>query len=198
MLFAALSNGRKPSQRGPAYRGWLDAAESLLTVVFFLEFASRFVATRHPVPHLRRHWIDLLALVPVARGLRVMRLIRLVRFLRVFAGLNRALDYRGLETLVVAWLAVMLIASAGLYIVEGEVNPNLTPLDALWWAIATLTRGDAGVTAVTWEGKMATGLLLIFGVAMFTAITGTLVAYFIESRNRGRSLDSRDVPVGRL
>ncbi len=99
--------------------------ENVLTVVFAAEFASRLAASHDRAGYLRGHWIDLLALVPVARGLRVFRLLRLLRLVRAFAGVYRAfghvgrmVNHQALGLLITAWLAVMVICSAGLYIAE--------------------------------------------------------------------------------
>jgi hypothetical protein len=53
--------------------GVLSAAELLLTLVFVLEFATRIVAADDRTAYLRGHWVDLIALVPAARQVRVLR-----------------------------------------------------------------------------------------------------------------------------
>jgi hypothetical protein len=67
--------------------------EPVLTIVFALEFGTRIAASYDRRNYLRRHWIDLVALIPVARGLRVARLLRLLRLVRAFAGLYRVVDH---------------------------------------------------------------------------------------------------------
>jgi voltage-gated potassium channel len=119
----------------------LQGVETGLTILFALEFGTRFAASTDRQRYLRGHWIDLVALVPATRGLRIARLLRLLRLVRAFAGVYRALghvtrlaNHRGLSTIVMAWLAVMVICCAALYAVEREVNPAITsPFDALWW-----------------------------------------------------------------
>lgn len=112
----------------PGTRPGLELLELALTATFALEFVSRFWAARDRRRYLRSHWIDLVALIPVARGLRVARLLRLLRLVRTFAGIFRALTHverlahhRGLAWLFVAWLAVAFICSMALYAVENGV-----------------------------------------------------------------------------
>lgn len=117
---------------GPDTRMTLEALEIGLTVIFALEFGARFLAARDRRAYLRGHWIDLLALVPPVRGARVLRLLRLLRLIRAFAGLYRAAvhvgaltRHRGFASLIVAWLAVVVLCSTGLYVAEVGVNENI-------------------------------------------------------------------------
>jgi voltage-gated potassium channel len=168
--------------------------DSALTIVFVTEFASRFLAAYDRRRYLRRHWIDLIALVPVARGLRVARLLRLLRLVRAFAGLFRFISsvermaaHRGLAWLFVAWLAVMVITSAGLYVAENGINAAIqSPLDALWWGIVTLsTVGYGDVYPVTPEGRLAASVLMVLGIGLFSAITATITSYMLSTGREG-------------
>jgi voltage-gated potassium channel len=167
----------------------LATIEALLTAIFVLEFVSRFAASRRRGNYLKAHAIDLVALLPLARGLRVARLIRLLRLVRAFTSFRRAFndidrlaDHRALGTLVIAWIGTMFLCSTVFYAVESGTNPNLRDAsDALWWGIATLTGGMTSIQAVTVEGRIATGVLLILGVALFTAITASLVSFLVTS-----------------
>ncbi len=186
----------------PTARPALDAAETALTIVFAGEFGSRFLASRDRARYLRGHWIDLVALIPVARGLRIARLVRLLRLVRSFAGVYRAtahvgrmINHRGLGLLITAWLGVMVICSAGLYIAENGVNAAITsPLDALWWGIVTLTTvGYGDVYPVTPEGRIAASILMLLGIGLFGAITATITSYLVAT---GGSSDTE--PTARL
>jgi len=70
-------------------------------------------------------FIDALALVPPVRALRILRLLRLLRLVRSFAGFYRVVmhlrgvaNHRGLAWLLLAWLSVMAITSAFVYLAE--------------------------------------------------------------------------------
>jgi voltage-gated potassium channel len=166
----------------------LEATETALTIIFAVEFSSRFLASRHRGQYLRGHWIDLVALIPATRGLRIARLLRLLRLVRTFAGVYRALghatrlaNHRGLATIVVSWLAVMVICCAAIYAVEHEVNEAFaTPFDALWWGIVTLTTvGYGDVYPITDEGRIAAGALMILGIGLFSAVTAIVTSYVL-------------------
>jgi voltage-gated potassium channel len=119
----------------------LEVLELALTVAFAVEFLTRLTASCSRGAYLRGHWIDLVALVPVTRGLRILRILRLLRLVRAFAGVYRALahveslaQHRGLQTVVLAWLGVMVICTTAIYFAERDVNAAIrSPFDALWW-----------------------------------------------------------------
>jgi voltage-gated potassium channel len=162
-----------------------------LTVIFVAEFATRLAAAPSRAGYLRGHWIDAVALVPTARGVRVLRLARLLRLVRAFAGLYRALDeverlvaHRGLLRLFITWMGVAVISSGVLYVAESNALESRIrqPFDALWWAVVTLTTvGYGDMTPVTTAGRIAAMLLIILGITLWAAITGTIISYILSS-----------------
>ena len=168
----------------------LGTIENALTLVFVAEFTTRIAASHARAAYLRGHWIDLIALIPVAREVRLFRLLRLLRLVRAFTGVYRALghvgrlvNHRGLGLLITAWLGVMVVCSAGLYIAENGVNKAITsPLDALWRGVVTLTTvGYGDVYPVTPEGRLAASALMLLGIGLFGAITATITSYLIAT-----------------
>jgi voltage-gated potassium channel len=169
----------------------LATVELVLTAIFFAEFSTRLAASRDRRRYLRGHWIDLIALWPAVREVRLLRLLRLLRLIRTFAGIYRALSRfervarnRGLVLLFIAWLSVAVISSTALYLAESDINPNLhSPMDALWWGIVTLTTvGYGDVYPVTPEGRLAGAALMILGITLFATITGTITSLLIANR----------------
>jgi len=209
LTFAALALvyvvvGFLAEDSGPETRQAVELLESGLTAVFVFEFASRFIASRNRTRYFIGHLIDLIALLPTARGLRLFRLLRLLRLMRAFTGVFRALDdveriaaHRVLIALVVAWLAIMVICSIAFFVVEAETNAGIrSPLDALWWGIATLTGGDPLVTITTNEGRLAAGVLLLVGVALFGAIVAVLTSQLLARAQEQQSFVAHgpDIP----
>jgi voltage-gated potassium channel len=179
----------------------VESLEWLITLVFAAEFFSRLGASYDRRAYFRGHWIDLISVIPPARWLRPFRLLRLLRLIRAFAGVARALGHvqrlathRGLIWLFAAWLAVMFLSSAALYAAENGVNAAVTsPLDALWWGITTMTTvGYGDVYPVTAEGRVAATVLMVLGIALYSAITATVTSFMLL--DRGSTTDI----VGRL
>jgi voltage-gated potassium channel len=171
-------------------------------IILGAEFISRLVASRDRAAYLRGHWIDAIALIPAARALRLVRLFRLIRLVRAFAGVYRALmaverfaGNRQLIGLFIAWFAVAFISSTALYLAEAGINENVSePIDALWWDVTTLTTvGYGDIFPVTLEGRLAAMGLMVVGITLFAAITGTITSAFIS----GRTSTERS-PAGRL
>jgi hypothetical protein len=68
----------------------------------------------------------------------------------------------------------------------------------MWWGLMTLTGGPSTIRAVTPEGQWITAILLIVGVALFTAITAVLVSYLVATdRKPGFADDLRSLEAAR-
>ena len=175
-------------------QGALLLVDRIITGVFLAEFGLRIAASRDRLRYLREHFVDLVALVPLARGMRVLRLIRL---LRVFSGTRRALldvdrlaAHHGLGSLVIAWFGTMFVSSWAFLIAEEPTNPDMTgPGDAIWWGMMTLTNGPTDVVASTEEGRWITVFMLVVGVALFGAMTAVLVSYFVSGLGTPNEVD---------
>lgn len=177
----------------------LAALDLALTAIFVAEFASRLVAAPSWRDYLRGHWIDALALIPTARGVRVLRVLRLLRLVRAFAGVYRALvglerlaAYRGLLWLLLAWLAVAALSAAALYFAEVGQNPALNdPMDAVWWGVVTLTTvGYGDVFPVTPEGRAVGVVLMLLGITLWAGVTGTIASYFVTTDRSSTAPDA--------
>jgi len=178
--------------------GLLAALETVLTVVFLAEFTSRFIAAHDRRRYLRGHWIDLIALIPVARGLRIARLFRVLRLTRFFGSSYRAViraermrGAEGIALVVVGWTAVTAICCIALYAVEADVNPAIkSPLDAAWWGVTTIsTVGYGDVTPVTAEGRLVASALMLLGIGLFGAVTA-IVTNTLLAASKGNSSSS--------
>jgi voltage-gated potassium channel len=140
------------------------------------------------------------ALLPFTRWLRLLRLVRLVRRFasvqRAVGNVERLANHRGLNLLITAWLGVMVICSAALYVAERGVNDAITsPLDAIWWGVVTLTTvGYGDLYPVTAEGRIAASVLMLLGIGLFGAITATITSYLVATQ-RGAPGDN---PADRL
>lgn len=135
--------------------------------------------------------IDLLAIFPSYRGLRVLRvlvLFRAFKMLRYAKSLTSFLDVlknKKFELLTLLTLSAFFIFIAGimLYVFEGDNdNPNIHNLfDAFYWALITIsTVGYGDISPVTTEGRVVTMLIIFTGIGLISFVTSIIVSSFNE------------------
>jgi voltage-gated potassium channel len=185
------------------YERYFATPEVGITLLFVAEFTVRCYAAESRLGYLRRHWIDLIALLPAVRALRFLRAFRVFRMLEVLQAL-RILRLGALVRLLaeveragrrVTWIAkhngvhVFLTVAAGLVLVGGGLvyelehaaNPEFHDLsNSLWWAFATMATVGYGDGPETVVGRVVAGLIMVVGIGCFGLITATVTTVFIE------------------
>ena len=147
--------------------------------------------------------VDLIAVLPFylgiifnidARILRVLRLFRIFKLSRHFSAMSVLLTVirTELPTLVSAifiMLVMVVLASAGMFLVERDVQPETfgTIPRAMWWATITLTTvGYGDVIPVTAAGKVLGIFITILGVGMAALPAGIIASGFNREVHRRR------------
>ena len=116
-------------------------------------------------------------------------LAKLARYLPGFPVLTRVLinERQSLLGVLVVFITILLLASAGEYMLEHEIQPaNFGSLpSAMWWAIVTLTTtGYGDVVPRTALGRMLGGAVMISGIAVFALWAGILASGFVAEIRR--------------
>jgi len=134
--------------------------------------------------------IDLLAIIPTYRPLRVLRIFvifrafKLLRYSNSMNAFMKVLAYKKFEfaTLTLLLLFILFISSVSIYILEGEANPKIESFfDALYWSLVTIsTVGFGDITPVTNEGKLIVMAIILSGIAWVTFITSVTVSLFSQ------------------
>ncbi len=134
--------------------------------------------------------IDLLAILPGFRSLRILRIFvifRLFKILRYTKSINTFLEVLAnkrfeLGILVLAVGFVTFIGGAVIYVFEAHVNPKIESLfDAIYWSLITIsTVGYGDITPVTQEGKILTIFLIIIGIGFISFSTSIIASAFTE------------------
>lgn len=147
--------------------------------------------------------IDLVAVLPFYLGiffnldtrfLRVLRLFRIFKLSRHFSAMSVLLTVirNELATLVSAifiMLVLVVLASAGMFMVERDVQPEAfgTIPRAMWWATITLsTVGYGDVIPVTIAGKIFGVFITILGVGMAALPAGIIASGFTREVSKRR------------
>ncbi|MEM1518576.1 MAG: ion transporter [Nitrososphaerota archaeon] len=167
--------------------------------VFFLgEYIHSIHSAERHFHYAVSHWYDLLASIPMpfsaVRALRTVRIIRLARFIRTMRALRLSRAFVFLEEskigyVLVAFVMALLLGATLFHTIEYGENPQLrSSLDALYWAVATLsTVGYGDIVAVTSLGKLITIGLMIFGIGIYSSLAGLLAGYLMKNSQRSEN-----------
>ena len=167
-----------------------------LTALFAAEYLFRAWAAPDRWQYVRHNLVELVAVIPPARGFRLLRLLRIFRVASdladVLATLRLSHQARLISRIALLWLAVLFVSAVGLYWAEREVNPAVTSIaDAIWWAVVTLTTvGYGDVTPITLEGRIAAGILMVLGITFFSILTAALTSALAARHAFGPSTTS--------
>ena len=134
--------------------------------------------------------IDLLAILPGYRPLRIFRIFvifRLFKLLRYVHSINTFLEVLAnkrfeLFILLLAVSFVTFIGGAVIYVFEAHENPKIDSLfDSIYWSLITIsTVGYGDITPVTKEGKVLTMILILFGIGFISFATSIIATAFAE------------------
>jgi len=196
-------------------QGFFDKFELFSIIVFTMEYLVRtWICVENPryrsaVTGRLKYMIspmaivDLVAVLPFYLGiifnidtrfLRVLRLFRIFKLSRHFNAMSVLLTVikNELATLVSAifiMLVLVVLASAGMFLVERDVQPDTfgTIPRAMWWATITLTTvGYGDVIPITAAGKVLGIFITILGVGMAALPAGIIASGFTREVNKRR------------
>ncbi|MCV6606821.1 MAG: NAD-binding protein [Campylobacterales bacterium] len=134
--------------------------------------------------------IDLLAILPSYRPLRILRIFLLFRLFKLFRytkSLNTfvsVLAQKKFELYILMIFIGFIVFASGtaIYIYETDTNPKISDMfDAIYWSLVTIsTVGYGDITAVTTEGRVITMVLIITGIGVISFATSIIVSAFSE------------------
>ncbi|MFJ4519992.1 potassium channel family protein [Streptomyces sp. NPDC088810] len=158
------------------------AVEWVVWAGFALDYVVRLALARHRKDFVRRHWLDLCAVVlPL---LQPLRLLRLVSTLMLVGRRARMAPQIRLTTYVVgAVIGLLMFGSLAVLSVERESpHGNIRTLgDAVWWSFTTMTTVGYGDHApTTGLGRMIAVGLMLSGIALLGVVTANIAAWFIS------------------
>jgi voltage-gated potassium channel len=159
----------------------IEISNTSIWVIFSFDIILKFIAKTSLKSFVKSYWLELLALtLPFIRFLRVFRFLLAIRALRAINKSRR--DKTIFWTLVLLPLAWFVGSIAILDAESSSSNASIVSLDqALWWALTTIsTVGDGDLYPTTLEGRFVAGILMVFGIALFSAAAGILVSWLLQ------------------
>ena len=192
-LVRLWAEGGNPKFRG--VRGRIRYALTPAAIIDLIAFLPSLVLPIVP-------GVSNLMLLRVFRLIRILRLARLGRFSLAMRNLSRAVSERREELLLSVMLAafVLLFSAAGMYLLEGDNDPQSfgSIPRAMWWSVCTLTTvGYGGIYPHTMLGKILGGLTSISGIGLIAMPTGILAAAFSDAFQRTRTARGADTDGNR-
>ncbi|MCD1295674.1 potassium channel protein [Methanocella sp. CWC-04] len=158
--------------------------------------------------------IDLLAIMPfylpmilpadllIIRALRLFRLFRIFKLGRYSESMQTFINVinnkkEELTITVVMGFLLLLIASALMYTVEHDVQPDKfsSILTSMWWGVITLaTVGYGDVVPMTPLGKFLGSIIALLGIGLFALPTGIMGSGFVEELHKRKETEKRICP----
>ena len=180
--------------KGSVERTALEAFSALASGIFAVELGLRYWVAPIKRRFFKRYWIDILAVLPLARPLRLLRALLLLRLFRAGVLLNRRIALYGgiirgtineltvvttLSLTIVLVCAVILQASPGsLTYPRGQIMPEMEA--ALWYSVYTLVGGEPiGGMPRTELGRAVTLVLMLGGLTVFGMFVGAVSASMV-------------------
>jgi voltage-gated potassium channel len=147
-------------------------------VIDIVAIAPAYLALFFPVADLR-----------ILRLFRLLRLLKIARYSPAVSTLMHVLsvERRALFGTLLLTLCVMALSGECMYIIEGQVQPNVfgSLPDCLYWAIITLTTvGYGDKFPVTALGKLLAGVTGILGLGLFALPVGIIASGFMGELHR--------------
>jgi len=197
------------------YDAWFRHIEVFSVAVFTLEYLARVWVSAENSAYANglkgrlqymlspMAFIDLIAILPFYLGMFIhadTRILRILRLLRVFKlsryfvtvgvlGTVLRNEAKTLAAAIFILLILIVLASAGIYVVERNSQPEVfgSIPGAMWWATVTLTTvGYGDVVPVTFSGRLFGIFITVLGVGMAALPAGIIASGFTSELARRR------------
>ena len=141
--------------------------------------------------------IDLLAILPSFRELRILRIFvlfrafKLLRYSNYLTHFMKILVYKKSELFMILFLFlfVIFISGVSIYVFEEHTNPNIkTIYDAFYWSLITITSvGYGDIVPISSEGRSVAAVIVFVGIGLIALSTSIIVSAFNEKNEELRS-----------
>lgn len=212
IVAAVISVLAEEATRGTAISAFYAQVSDALALVFAVELTARFLVARRKLTFFRHYWLDIIAIFPAWRGLRLLRVLMLLRLFRAGVLLNRRTRFMGgvlrntlSELTIVATISATMVLVGAMMVHHGSGavaidGAGLEPgglEGALWYAVFTLIGGEpiGGMPTSQW-GRILTLGLMLGGLTVFGVFVGTVSATMAALLSQRLEIDVMD--LGRL
>ena len=179
MLFFSLSGD---------YLNYIIIFDVLICAVVLLDFFHKLSKSDEKRSFFTHNLLLLIASIPYElvlpayfmafRFLLLLRLFKLSGVLeRYFESVHRFVVSTKFDKVVSSIILIVIAFTFAIYFLD----PSFELFDSLWYVVVTLTTvGYGDVTPTTFNAKVASILLLIMGIFIFSTLTGAISSYFTD------------------
>ncbi|WP_328585729.1 potassium channel family protein [Rossellomorea aquimaris] len=155
--------------------------------LFLVDYTVRLVVSKDKWEYVKKHPLELLAIIPFDQVFRALRLVRIIRLLRLVVLLKRKDSFLEVLTqkykvdrIFVIVIALLFLSAISMYWIEPSFN---TFADALWWSIVTTTTvGYGDLYPETAVGRIIASFLMFVGIGLIGTITGMAASFFSQNK----------------
>ncbi|STQ76986.1 potassium channel family protein [Grimontia hollisae] len=175
--------------------------DTLICLIFLLQITTHFLKSNRKLTYLKKHWIDILASIPVIEALRFARIFQIFRVIRLIQQnhsllihMNENRNETTMATILLLLTVIVSTGSATIFVLESPADEaNITSLmDAMWWVFVTIsTVGYGDHYPVTSAGRAVAIIVIICGVGIFGAITGLVASYITKPQKKEQEKKAR-------
>lgn len=175
---------------------YLYTLDNIINIYFITEYIVRLNLAKNKIEFIKENKLDLIAIIPfnslfkVFRVLKIFRIIKLFKMIKLIALFRRFtkraskfLYTNGFINLLYVSIALVFLGAVLIYIVEKNITINSFE-DAIWWSfVTTTTVGYGDLSPQTTAGRIIASFLMIIGIGVIGAFTGTIATFFIKSED---------------
>jgi voltage-gated potassium channel len=155
--------------------------------LFLIDYIVRLLVSQDKWDYVKKHPLELLAIIPIDQLFRTLRLVRVIGLLRLVVLLKRKDSFLGILTekyqvdrIFVVVVSLLFLSAIPMYWIE----PSFESFeDALWWSIVTTTTvGYGDLYPQTTVGRIIASFLMFVGIGLIGVITGMVASFFSRDK----------------
>jgi voltage-gated potassium channel len=161
----------------------LELVSFVIWSIFALDVVFRLLTSVSLGGFVKQNWLELIALtLPFLRILRVFRAVIALRGIKGF--FRNRVNATGAYILILVPLTWFAGAIAVLDAESTNPDASITNIrQALWWSLSTITTvGYGDRFPSTFEGELVAGVLMITGIALFSAGAGMFASWILADK----------------
>jgi len=162
--------------------------DRIIWVIFVIDYTVRFSRSENKWTYVKKHPLELVAIIPLDSIFRAARFVRIFRVIRLLGIGSRflkpvycILKTNGLDKLLMVAVVLLFIIPIPIVLLEPEIN---TFSDALWWAVVTTTTvGYGDISPSTPLGRVLAVVLMLVGIGVIGTFTSAITNYFGKKKD---------------